>query len=97
MEAELIKLSMQAVYSDEGAGGTATAGAMQAARFYETKGDYARAAALYQKIGQTDKAISLCLATQQYDALRKLADYLSPETTDQATMERCAKVLIEQK
>ncbi|KAF4740487.1 hypothetical protein FOZ62_001705, partial [Perkinsus olseni] len=97
MEAELIKLSMQAVYSDEGAGGTATAGAMQAARFYETKGDYARAAALYQKIGQTDKAISLCLATEQHDALRKLADYLTPETTDQATMERCAKVLIEQK
>lgn len=47
---------------------------MDGSRFYESKGNYARAAALYQKIGQTDKAISLCLATRQYDALRKLVN-----------------------
>ncbi|EER17710.1 conserved hypothetical protein [Perkinsus marinus ATCC 50983] len=64
-------------------------------RFYESKGNYARAAALYQKIGQTDKAISLCLATRQYDALRKLADDLTLEITDTATVEKCVKVLIE--
>ncbi|KAF4653555.1 hypothetical protein FOL47_010442 [Perkinsus chesapeaki] len=95
MEAELMQLSMEAVYSEDGDGGTATAGAMQAARLYESKRDYARAAALYHKIGQTDKAIALCLSTRQYDALRKIADYLTPDNTDPETLERCAKILIE--
>ncbi|XP_043945229.1 intraflagellar transport protein 140 homolog [Protopterus annectens] len=68
---------------------------MEAARYYEEKGDQMdRAVMLYHKAGYFSKALELASATQQFVALQQIAEDLN-EKSDPALLARCSDFFIE--
>ncbi|KAG8433191.1 hypothetical protein GDO86_017467 [Hymenochirus boettgeri] len=68
---------------------------MEAARFYEEKGEQMdRAVMLYHKSGHFSKALELAFSTEQFAALQQIAEELD-ENSDPALLARCSDFFIE--
>jgi intraflagellar transport protein 140 len=61
---------------------------VDAARFFEAKGDMDKAVLLYQKGGKIPRALELCFKGELFDSLRTISESLGPET-DPALLAKC--------
>ena len=62
----------------------------QAAEYFEAHGQADRAVSLYQKAGQTARAVELCFRLKLFDQLREIAEAL-PSDADPVLINRCAE------
>jgi intraflagellar transport protein 140 len=66
----------------------------QAARYYEQRGQPAKAVVLYQKAGCQKQALELCFNARLFDALRKIADELNSDS-DPEVLAKCAEFFMQ--
>lgn len=66
----------------------------QAAKYYEQRGQHSKAVILYQKAGYQKRALELCFSANLFDALRKIADDLNPES-DPEVLQKCAEFFMQ--
>ncbi|KAH7331767.1 hypothetical protein KP509_20G049600 [Ceratopteris richardii] len=69
---------------------------LSSAKYFEEKGCCEEAVLLYQKGGDIEKAVDVCVHFQLYDALRAIADDLN-EDTDPSILARCGDFLLSNK
>merc|ERR1719453_1511784 len=67
---------------------------VEAAEYFEARGMPEKAVSLFQKGGNTTKALDLCFRSRLFDALREIADSLSSET-DPTLLNRCAEFFLD--
>mmetsp|Transcript_19068 Transcript_19068/g.64920 ORF Transcript_19068/g.64920 Transcript_19068/m.64920 type:complete len:1396 (+) Transcript_19068:174-4361(+) len=86
MDQELVNLALQADKRTM----------LDTALYLEEKGDADKAVMLFQKGGNTKRALELCFEAQLFEALRELADELGASSNaDPALLARCADFFIE--
>jgi len=70
---------------------------VESAAYFEERGMMAQAVELYQKAGNTGRAIDLCFRHRLFDGLRDIADSLSAsaERADPALLQRCADFFLD--
>ena len=66
----------------------------EAAAYFESRGQEDRAVGLYQKAGQTAKAVELCFRCRLFDQLREIAEHL-PSDADPALFKSCAEFFLD--
>ena len=66
----------------------------EAAAYFESRGQEDRAVMLYQKSGQTAKAVELCFRSRLFDQLREIAEHL-PSGADPALFKSCAEFFLD--
>ncbi|KAI5067086.1 hypothetical protein GOP47_0017614 [Adiantum capillus-veneris] len=69
---------------------------LSSAKYFEEKGCCEEAVLLYQKGGDIEKAVDVCVHFQLFDALRAIADNLN-EGTDPSILVRCGDFLLSHK
>jgi len=67
---------------------------VDAATYFESKGDLDKAVMLYQKGGRIPKALDLCFKGQLFDALRSMSDSLGSDT-DPALLAKCGDFFLQ--
>ena len=67
---------------------------VEAAAYFESRGQEDRAVMLYQKGGQIAKAVELCFRLRLFDQLREIAETL-PSDADPALIHRCADFFLD--
>lgn len=67
---------------------------LEAADYLYEKGEYDKAAMLYQKGGKLGKAIEMCFSAQLFDVLQHIADQLQPDS-DPALFARCGDFFLQ--
>jgi len=67
---------------------------LEAAAYFESRGQEDRAVGLYQKGGNVPKAVELCFRCRLFDQLREIAETL-PSDADPALIHRCAEFFLD--
>jgi intraflagellar transport protein 140 len=69
---------------------------IEAAQYFEQKGEMDKAVQLYQRGGHVAKAIDLCFQGELFEALTSIADDISKTTTsDPEVLRRCAEFFVQ--